>query len=87
MISISDQYVRTKVNNLQVPGSEGRVLGILLGQQNGRLVDISNSFELAYHKDNGSILIDDILLQKRIEQCTSRNAWLMVTWQLVAIRK
>jgi JAB1/Mov34/MPN/PAD-1 ubiquitin protease len=69
MISISDHYVRTKVNNLQIPGTGGRVLGILLGQQNGRLVDISNSFELVYTKEDQHILIDDIFLQKKIEQC------------------
>ena len=74
LINISDHYTRTKVAS---PASNGvfRVMGCLLGQQSGRVVDISNSFEIKYERgDDGSIAINDAFLQKKMEQCEC-EAW------------
>lgn len=50
-----------------------RVLGCLLGQQNGRVVEISNSFELSYAggTDGSPIAINKDFLNRKQEQCTS----------------
>lgn len=46
------------------------MLGCLLGQQQGREVDISNSLEIVYRiPESGAIEFDDAFLTKKIEQC------------------
>ena len=67
LINISDHHTRTRAN-APAGSKEGiRVLGCLLGQQAGRVVDISNSFEMRYRQ--GSSDIDEPFLQKKTEQC------------------
>ena len=68
MINISDHFTRMKANGLDA-GTSGRVMGCLLGQQNGRIVDISNSFEIKYELREGGVDIDEAFLTKKQEQC------------------
>ncbi len=54
------------------PSGEVRVLGCLLGQQAGRVVDISNSFELRHELTaEGSVALDEAFVTKKLEQCMS----------------
>lgn len=57
LINITDHYNRTRANS-QASTSGQRVLGVLLGQQHGRVVDISNSFELSFSTVDGVPVID-----------------------------
>ncbi|MEW5297911.1 MAG: hypothetical protein WDW36_001089 [Sanguina aurantia] len=80
LININDHHIRTKANtpagnaggsngsNLTGSGSPSKVLGILLGVQSGRTVDISNSFEIKYQLVDGSVVIDDGFLLHKQEQ-------------------
>lgn len=69
LISISDQCTRARQNSSAPSTSSSdhpsRVYGCLLGEQSGRNVDISNSFELRV----ASHSIDLEFLQKRADQC------------------
>ena len=49
-------------------------MGCLLGQQSGRTVDISNSFEIKFEQGPGGIAINDAFLQKKMEQCECGRA-------------
>lgn len=81
LININDHHIRTKANtpagnaggssgsNLTGSGSPNKVLGILLGVQSGRSVDISNSFEIKYQLVDGMVVIDDGFLLHKQEQC------------------
>jgi len=71
LINISDHYTRTRVNTGAPPaGRDVYVLGCLLGQQSGRSVDISNSFEMKFERaECGSAIIDDSFLLKKQDQC------------------
>ena len=70
LISISDHYTRTKAMSRGSAAPVQRVLGCLLGQQTGRSVDISNSFELNYELlADGSVVINTAFLIKKQEQC------------------
>jgi len=66
IINISDHFTRAKVatNAALAP----RVIGALLGVQNGRNIEISNSFELVYHTLEGNIVIDTEYLKSKQEQ-------------------
>jgi len=65
IINISDQWIRTKVqNNLENP----RAIGALLGIQTGRNVEIFNSFELVYDLVEKQVSIDSNYLTKKQEQ-------------------
>lgn len=68
IINISDHYTRAKV---EAPSSNPppRVIGALLGVQNGRDIEISNSFELVYHTVDGNIIVDTEYLKSKQEQC------------------
>ncbi len=68
LINISDHATRIKANSPDAQ-SPPRVLGCLLGQQSGRVVDISNSLELKYSAGNEGIVIDEAYLIKKQEQC------------------
>lgn len=70
IINISDHYTRAKV---EAPPTNPppRVIGALLGVQNGREIEISNSFELVYHTIDGNIVIDTDYLKSKQEQCMS----------------
>ncbi|EIE22810.1 Mov34-domain-containing protein [Coccomyxa subellipsoidea C-169] len=67
LINISDHATRMRANKL---GEENnyRVLGCLLGQQSGRVVDISNSLEINYHIGELGIDIDEAYLTRKQEQ-------------------
>ena len=70
LINISDHFMRTQANEQAEPSVEIKVLGILLGQQTGRVVDISNSFEIKAERDaQGSVAIDEAFLTRKQEQC------------------
>jgi JAB1/Mov34/MPN/PAD-1 ubiquitin protease len=68
LINISDHWSRMKVNGLD-GANQGRVMGCLLGQQTGRTVDISNSFEIKYSMVDGGVEIDELFLAKKTDQC------------------
>ena len=67
LINISDHFVRMRANGL-AQGS-GRVFGCLLGQQVGREVSISNSFEIIIEDGMEGPLVDEAFLTKKTEQC------------------
>ena len=73
LINVSDHHTRTKANTPSSSGGGGgavpRVMGCLLGQQSGRTVDISNSFEIKYDQGPEGLVINDAFLQKKMEQC------------------
>ena len=69
VINISDHLLRIRANGLDRFQGSDRVLGCLLGQQHGRVVDISNSFEIKYSMGSHGIQIDDAFLVKKQEQC------------------
>ena len=69
LINISDHSTRVHANN-PVDGERTRVLGCLLGQQSGRVVDISNSLEIKYETGEHGTVIDEAYLAKKQEQCT-----------------
>jgi len=66
LINISDHFVRIRANGL-AQGS-GRVCGCLLGQQNGREVSISNSFELKIIDGMEGPDIDEAFLTRKQDQ-------------------
>jgi COP9 signalosome complex subunit 6 len=61
VVNISDHHTREKCVR---KGS--RVFGVLLGQQEGRRVEISNSFEMLMGQDG---TIDPDFLKERQDQC------------------
>jgi len=70
LINVSDHFTRLKANG--VDGAPApTVMGCLLGSQDGRTVDISNSFEIKCDEspENGSFQIDNAFLLKKQEQC------------------
>jgi len=66
IINISDHFTRAKVETNAVPNP--RVIGALLGVQNGRNIEISNSFELVYHSLEGNVVVDTEYLKSKQEQ-------------------
>ncbi len=66
IINMSDHWTRTKVQQHQ---DNPRVIGAFLGIQNGRQIEICNSFELVYSIVEGAIVIDQGYLHKKQEQC------------------
>eukprot|EP00026_Physarum_polycephalum_P011878 Phypoly_transcript_12126.p1 GENE.Phypoly_transcript_12126~~Phypoly_transcript_12126.p1 ORF type:complete len:283 (+),score=52.41 Phypoly_transcript_12126:62-910(+) len=66
IINISDHFTRAKVESNANPPP--RVIGALLGVQNGRNIEISNSFELVYHTLEGNIVIDTDYMKSKQEQ-------------------
>ncbi|GAB4821425.1 hypothetical protein N2152v2_008471 [Parachlorella kessleri] len=69
LINVSDHHTRTKANTpSSSSGAVPRVMGCLLGQQSGRTVDISNSFEIKYDQGPEGLVINDSFLQKKMEQ-------------------
>lgn len=69
IINISDHFTRARVENNANPAP--RVIGALLGVQNGRNIEISNSFELVYHNVDGAVVVDTEYLKSKQEQCMS----------------
>jgi len=52
IINLSDHYTREKV---RAGGKSVRIYGVLLGQQSGRKVDVSNSYEILLDPDTKSL--------------------------------
>jgi hypothetical protein len=68
MINVSDHHTRVKANT--PPGSTVQpVMGCILGSQSGRVVDISNSFEIDYSMQDGKFVINEAFLARKQEQC------------------
>jgi len=63
IINLSDHYIREKV---RAGGKSVRIYGVLLGQQSGRKVDVSNSYEILLDPDTKSL--DHEFLKKRLAQ-------------------
>lgn len=70
LLNVSDHHTRAKANLEDPSLPPPRVLGCLLGQQTGRVVDVSNSFEFMYENAASGLIIDEDLLTKKTEQCT-----------------
>ena len=70
IINISDHFTRARVENPKA-NPNPRVIGALLGVQNGRNIEISNSFELVYHTLEGNIVVDHEYMKSKQEQCMS----------------
>ncbi len=71
LINITDHYNRTRANEgtPAQPSTTTKVVGVLLGVQTGRVVDISNSFELAYTPaKDGAPIIDNEFYQLKAAQ-------------------
>ncbi|KAK9829883.1 hypothetical protein WJX72_008457 [[Myrmecia] bisecta] len=68
LINVSDHHTRVKANGVQQGDGGGRVLGCLLGNQDGRVVDVSNSFEILYKVTPEGIEIDQEFLVKKRDQ-------------------
>lgn len=68
LINISDHSTRVHANG-DVEQPRTRVLGCLLGQQTGRVVDIINSLEFRYTEGPEGLIIDEGYLAKKQEQC------------------
>lgn len=66
IINISDHWTRTKVQKKQ---ANPRVIGALVGIQEGRNLEIFNSFELVYDIVDGLVVIDHKFLHQKQEQC------------------
>eukprot|EP00668_Euglena_longa_P004421 GGOE01005177.1.p2 GENE.GGOE01005177.1~~GGOE01005177.1.p2 ORF type:complete len:307 (-),score=43.22 GGOE01005177.1:198-1118(-) len=64
ILNVTDHYTRQKVNN-EAPQ---RVVGVLLGIQQGRRVEIHTSFELVYEVVDGDIVIDPKYLNQKKDQ-------------------
>lgn len=64
LINISDHHTRVKANQ----GSPSLVMGCLLGSQTGRVVDVSNSFELLYTSSAEGLKIDEPFFATKQEQ-------------------
>ncbi|EGG16755.1 Mov34/MPN/PAD-1 family protein [Cavenderia fasciculata] len=62
LINISDHFTRAKVENTN---SVPRVIGLISGLQNGRVIEVCNSFELVLTKDG---TLDLEYLKKKNEQ-------------------
>lgn len=63
LMNISDQLTRTAVQtNLQNP----RVVGVLVGTVEGRNVQIQNSFEVPYTKDEEGFKLDNDFITRRL---------------------
>jgi len=65
IINISDHYVRAKV---QGEKQDPRVVGAIVGVQNGRTVEIFNSYELKYDTVDGLVVFDLEFLANKSEQ-------------------
>ena len=80
MLNVSDHDVRIKANGMA--SGSGRVYGILLGQQLGRQISISNSFELQVRESaNGDVDIDEAFLTKKLDQCKPRLRPICFSWE------
>eukprot|EP01111_Echinosteliopsis_oligospora_P012919 TRINITY_DN4506_c0_g1_i1.p1 TRINITY_DN4506_c0_g1~~TRINITY_DN4506_c0_g1_i1.p1 ORF type:complete len:313 (-),score=102.33 TRINITY_DN4506_c0_g1_i1:64-1002(-) len=66
IINMSDHFTRAKVE--ATTQTAPRVIGAILGTQNGRNLEISNSFELVFNTIDGLVVIDFDYLRRKQEQ-------------------
>ena len=87
IINISDHYTRIKAQSnsptttgrpwlfvftLGIPNFYPPVLGVLLGHQNGRNVELTNSFEVSHEvKPDGFVEVSKSYYLTKLEQCAS----------------
>jgi len=64
IMNISDHWTRMKAQN----GKPSQVIGALLGKQEGRLLEIMNSFELSFITSDDVITIDTAYYEKQQKQ-------------------
>ena len=74
LINISDHYTREKVRSTdsEIYKESERVAGVLFGVQTGKVVDVLESFEMAYEiLDSGVLRFDEQFLASKKSQCKS----------------
>ena len=79
LINVSDHHTRLLASEAEDAAYIPRALGLLLGSQDGRKVDISNSFEVCYDLVAGECVLDEEFTMRRLEQCRLGQ---LVVWQL-----
>eukprot|EP00878_Enallax_costatus_P025408 GHUV01027183.1.p1 GENE.GHUV01027183.1~~GHUV01027183.1.p1 ORF type:complete len:259 (+),score=53.43 GHUV01027183.1:163-939(+) len=67
LINVSDHFTRFKANGQSGAGPP-LVMGCLLGSQDGRTVDVANSFEIKYTEADEGWQVDHAFLLKKQEQ-------------------
>uniref|UniRef100_A0A672URB9 COP9 signalosome complex subunit 6 n=1 Tax=Strigops habroptila TaxID=2489341 RepID=A0A672URB9_STRHB len=65
ILNISDHWIRLRSQE----GRPGQVIGALIGRQEGRSIEVMNSFELLSHLVDGHVLIDKEYYYTKEEQC------------------
>jgi hypothetical protein len=68
LINISDHHTRLKANSPD-GAPPPLVMGCLLGSQDGRAVDVANSFEIKFTEGDAGYEVDTPFLLKKQEQC------------------
>ncbi|XP_032940150.1 COP9 signalosome complex subunit 6-like [Catharus ustulatus] len=64
ILNISDHWIRLRSQE----GRNGQVIGALIGRQEGRNIEVMNSFELLAHGSGGHVLIDKEYYYTKEEQ-------------------
>ncbi|KAM7004279.1 LOW QUALITY PROTEIN: COP9 signalosome complex subunit 6 [Passerculus sandwichensis] len=64
ILNISDHWIRLRSQE----GRNGQVIGALIGRQEGRNIEVMNSFELLAHGSGGALLIDKEYYYTKEEQ-------------------
>ncbi|XP_057244927.1 COP9 signalosome complex subunit 6-like, partial [Malurus melanocephalus] len=64
ILNISDHWIRLRSQE----GRNGQVVGALIGRQEGRNIEVMNSFELLAHGSGGHLLIDKEYYYTKEEQ-------------------
>ncbi|XP_005534631.2 PREDICTED: COP9 signalosome complex subunit 6-like, partial [Pseudopodoces humilis] len=64
ILNISDHWIRLRSQE----GRNGQVIGALIGRQEGRNIEVMNSFELLAHTSGGHVLIDKEYYYTKEEQ-------------------
>uniref|UniRef100_A0A8C2SLX2 COP9 signalosome complex subunit 6 n=1 Tax=Coturnix japonica TaxID=93934 RepID=A0A8C2SLX2_COTJA len=65
ILNISDHWIRMRCQE----GRPGQVIGALIGRQEGRSIEVMNSFELLAHSVDGHVVIDKEYYLYQGEQC------------------
>lgn len=63
VMNASDHCNRSKY----IDPRQTRVFGILLGKQEGKILELINTIEISYKKEKGSIILDDAFLKLRLD--------------------
>lgn len=72
LINVSDHHTRLKANSPE-GAPPPLVLGCLLGSQDGRSVELANSFEMKWGQGEAAYEVDAPFLVKKQEQCEWRR--------------